>query len=65
MDGVVYKDPKEMAEVKNKSFKEVFTKEKEFIRSLHVQEKRKMEEFQVTIQEINETIIKTLVVRKI
>lgn len=63
VDGVVYEDLKEIAEVMNKRFKEVFTMEKEFIRPLDIQEnKKKMEEFQITIQKINE-IIKTSDVR--
>ncbi len=63
VDGVVYEDLKEMAEVMNKSFKEVFTKEKEFIRPLCTPKNGKIEEFQVTKEEIDE-IIKKLDERK-
>ncbi len=62
VDGVVYEDSKEMAEVMNKSFKEVFTKEKEFIRPLCTPENGKIEEFQVTKEEVDE--IKMLEVRR-
>ena len=56
MDRVIYEDPKAMADVMNGSFNEIFTKEREFVRPRDVQDQGRMEDFQVTIQEINNTL---------
>ena len=50
---MIYKDMKALADVTNRSFNEVFTREKEFVRPRGVQDQGRMEDLQVTIQEIN------------
>ena len=47
VDGVIYEDPKAMADIMNRSFNEVFTRGKEFVRPRDVQDQGKMEDYTV------------------
>ena len=60
---MIYKDLKAMADVMNRSFNEVFMREKVFVRPRDVQDQGRIEDFQVTIQGIN-NILKMLEGRK-
>ena len=60
---MIYEDPKVMADVMNRSFNEVFMREKEFVRPRDVQDQERMEDLQVTIQEIK-NMLKSLDGRK-
>ena len=48
VDRVIYEDPKAMADMMNRSFNKVFTREKEFVSPRDVQDQGRMEDFQVT-----------------
>ncbi|XP_050714228.1 uncharacterized protein LOC126997279 [Eriocheir sinensis] len=63
MDGTAYEDPAEMAEVMNNSFHRVFTKEDEFVQPPGQERGRVMQEIQLTVQEVKESLNK-LDVRK-
>ena len=56
VDGVIYEDPKAVADVKNRSFNEVFARGKEFVRPRDVQDQGRIEDFQMNVQEIINTL---------